>query len=191
LQHFGAPAGGFRVLFQGQLVNDKGLRHLVRAFRELAPSLQLFLLGGGPLQTPLQKLCQRLRIGNVFFGAWVPQADLLRYVAHANLGIIPYSGRTLLNNRYCTPNKLFEFIEAEIPICANDLPELRRIVTGNGIGAVSPMEDAAAMARAVEACRQQCVQGSFTPAALRQARHKFAWEKQAKTLLQLYEQLGV
>jgi glycosyltransferase involved in cell wall biosynthesis len=112
-------------------------------------------------------------------------------VAHVHLGIIPYSGRELLNNFYCTPNKLFEFIEAEIPICANNLPELRQIIMAHGIGGVYSMEGSEAIAKAIEDCRRRHTRGEFTPSALRAARDKFAWENQGKKLLQLYSSLGV
>ena len=191
LAHFGAEAAGFRVLFQGSLVREKNLDTLVKAFQRLQTSVQLFMLGGGPFEAHLKRLCSKLGIANVFFGSWVPQEELLGYVAHADLGIIPYSGNGILNNRYCTPNKLFEFIEAEIPICASDLPELRRIITGHGIGTVDAMENPEAMAMAIEACRVRCVRGEFTKAALHTARETFAWEGQGRKLLQLYEKLGV
>ena len=191
LAHFGASPGGFRVMFQGGFVQEKNLENLVQAFQKLDTAVQLFLLGAGPAEALLKTLCTRLGISNVFFGRWVPQEHLLRYIAHAHLGVIPYSGSTLLNNRYCTPNKLFEFIEAEIPICASDLPELRRIVAGHGIGAVYPMEDVTAIAHAIEACRVRCLRGDFALSTRHAARQKFSWERQEARLLELYERLGV
>ena len=57
----------------------------------------------------------------------VSQDELLSWTAGADIGIVPYPPIDL-NSRLCTPNKLFEFIVAEVPILANDLPELRRFV---------------------------------------------------------------
>ena len=48
----------------------------------------------------------------------VPQKELLDYTAGADFGIIPYPAIDL-NTKYCTPNKMFEFVSAEIPIIAN------------------------------------------------------------------------
>ncbi|MBM3222729.1 MAG: glycosyltransferase family 4 protein [Candidatus Tectomicrobia bacterium] len=191
LRHFTAPAGGFRVIFPGAFIWDKNLANLVRAFQYLPDTLQLFLLGTGPAATKLQTLARKLRLSNVFFGSWVPQEHLLQYLAHAHLGIIPYTGGTLLNNLYCTPNKLFEFIEVEIPVCASDLPELRRIVVGHGIGDVYPMEDPKAIAHALQTCHARCLRGEFTVEARRAARALFAWDKQGEKLLTLYQRIGV
>jgi len=191
LEHFEAQAGGFRVIYQGAFIREKNLENLLKAFRGLTASTQLFLLGTGPAEMQLKTLRKKCGLSHVFFGPWVPQEDLLHYLAHAHLGIIPYTGSTILNNLYCTPNKLFEFIEAEIPICASDLPELRRIVAGNGIGDVYPMENAEAIACAIETCRARALRGDFAASARRATRKMFAWEKQGTKLVALYEKLGV
>ena len=47
----------------------------------------------------------------------VPQAELLEWTAAADIGIIPYQPVDL-NTRFCSPNKLFEYIAAGIPSSA-------------------------------------------------------------------------
>ncbi len=191
LRHFGARAGRFRMIFQGNMVVEKNVEALLRAFQMLPETTQLFFLGGGPMQGQLQILRDRLRLNNVFFGTWVDQDQLLGYVKQAHMGVIPYVGDELLNNRYCTPNKLFEYIEAEIPICASDLPELRRIVKGYGLGGVYAMHDPESIAKAVAECRDRYVMGEFTRAAQRAARERFSWQRQGVKLLGFYDRFGV
>jgi glycosyltransferase involved in cell wall biosynthesis len=189
-RRFNAPPGGFRVLFQGGLHPLRNLPNLVRAFGQIDPSNRLFIIGTGPLEKQVREICRRQRILNVFFGGFIPQADLLRYTVHADLGMIPYEDAGLLNMRYCSPNKLFEFIEAKIPICASELPELSRIVREHGIGGVYPMNSAEEIAAAIRDCRKRVERGEFTAAAREQARQSYAWCTQAQRLIGLYEQLG-
>jgi len=191
LNHFGAQPNGFKVLFQGGLDALRNLENLVLAFDGLRDHAQLFLLGDGPLEGVLRQLCDRHRISNVFLGRSIPQQDLLNFTKHADLGVIPYIGGSNLNTLYCTPNKLFEYIEAELPICASDLPELRKIVTTSCIGGVFEMETPDQIASALLQCRQRQVAGEFTQAALRAAREHYSWTRQAQRLLALYEKLGV
>jgi glycosyltransferase involved in cell wall biosynthesis len=191
LRHFRARADGFRVIYQGNMVVEKNVEALLQAFRILPETTQLFLLGGGPMWSPLQMLRDRLGLKNVYFGVWVEQEQLLSYINHAHIGVIPYMGDALLNNRYCTPNKLFEFIEAEIPICASDLPELRRIVKGYGLGGVYAMHDPESIAKAIAECRDRYAMGEFTQAAQQAAREAFSWQRQGAKLLALYDRLGV
>ncbi len=190
-EHFGAPPEGFKVMLQGNLTADRNLENLVEAFAGMDRSTQLLLLGCGGRQGHLRKLCSRRGIGNVYFGPWIRQEELLGFVAHADMGIVPYAGDDALNTQYCTPNKLFEFIEAGIPVCASDLPELRKIVAGCGIGGVYAMDSPEAIGRAIDDCRRRCQRGEFSEQALRAAREKFAWTTQKEKLLAIYEKLSL
>jgi len=191
LDRFRASGGGFKVLFQGSLTCDRNLDNLVLAVKRLGEPFQLFFLGTGPDEGPLRKRCRREAVSNVFFAAPVPQDQLLRYVARADLGVIPYLGSETLNNRYCTPNKLFEYIEAGVPVCASDLPELRRIIRGSGIGDVYAMDTPAAIADALEDCRRRVAQGEFAPSRMAAARETYSWRTEGRRLLDLYRRLGV
>lgn len=191
LAYFGAPPEGFRVLFVGGFLPGRNLDRLVEAFGMLDGSTRLFMLGEGEAQKRIERICRKKRISNVHVGQWVPQHELLQYVSKADMGIIPYTGDLSLNNLFCTPNKLFEFIECGIPICASDLPELRKIVRGWGIGDVYAMTTPAEMAQAVSDCVSRCKQGEFGEARLRAAREEFGWPKQEQKLLRLYSELGV
>jgi glycosyltransferase involved in cell wall biosynthesis len=190
LDHFGAPPGGARVLFQGSLTEGRNLETMVRGVAELGPGVRLFMLGGGGEEDRLRRLCQHNGHTNVHFGPWVPQHQLLSLTRLADLGIIPYLGDRLLNNRLCTPNKLFEYIEAGVPICASDLPELRRIVRGDGIGDVYPMETPEQVKEAVADCLRRAGAGEFR-ARLPVAAETYSWRRQAQVLLSVYERLGV
>jgi glycosyltransferase involved in cell wall biosynthesis len=191
LNHFSARPEGFRVIFQGNLSWERNLRNLVLAFGMLDESINLFILGSGQEESVLKALCQSHKHRNVFFGPWVPQELLAGYLAHVHMGIIPYLGTNLLNNIYCTPNKLFEFMELGIPTCASDLPELRKIVKGFGIGCTYKMDAPIEIAQAVKDCMQKCNSGEFKESSFEGARAELGWPKQSETLLRLYDELGV
>ena len=191
LRHFHAQGREPRILFQGGLAAGRNLANLVRAFGRLEGRARLFLLGAGPKEAALRRICGRARIGAVHFGPWVEQSRLLSFVAAAHLGVIPYLGDRILNNRYCTPNKLFEFIEAGVPVCGSDLPELRRIIRGFGVGEVYPMRTPDQIAAALSDCLSRRESGKFTKEASGAARAELSWSKQAERFLRWYGQLGV
>jgi glycosyltransferase involved in cell wall biosynthesis len=190
LRHFEAPPGGRRVLFQGLFLEGRNLRNLVTGLAMLDSGVQLFMLGAGAEEEDLRRICCDHGIRNVFFGPLVRQDRLLALTRQADLGMIPYLGDKLLNIRLCAPNKLFEFIEARVPICSSDLPELRQIVRGHGIGDVYPMDSPEQIADAVRDCLRRRDAGEFEP-NLAQAADRFSWRHQADKLLSLYGQLGV
>ncbi|MBN1866079.1 glycosyltransferase [Candidatus Sumerlaeota bacterium] len=191
-KHFGSPSSaGRKIVFQGNLSADRNLRNLTLAFRHLEGRASLFFLGEGTEKERLRSLCRRKRISNVHFGAWTSHRRMMAFVAAADAGVIPYRESGMLNSLYCTPNKLFEFIEAGVAVCASDLPELRRIVREGEIGDVYPMGSEREIAAALDAFLARLDRGEFRPESFDRARERYSWKTQAANLIRWYERLGV
>lgn len=177
------------VLFQGGLTWSRNLRNLVLAFEGLRNTAHLAILGGGPAEVGLRRLARSLP--NVSFAPWVPPDALLEIVRGVELGVIPYRGDRCLNDRLCTPNKLFEFMEAGIPVCASDLPELRKIVRDCGIGDVFDMHSPTAIADAISETLFRAARKEFR--GLDDPGHTahLRWPAQERVLTELYTRLSV
>lgn len=178
------------VLFQGGLSEGRNLDLLVRMVPHLrATQVHVVFLGDGLLRERLAALARRLGVeARVHLLPAVLQAELLAYTVSADVGVIPYRP-TCLNNRYCTPNKLFEFIAAGLPVIASDLPELRRFVAGNGIGLVGDTGSPEGLAGLVdEFFLSAAGAGRFREAVVR-ARGHINWEREGEALVRLYRGL--
>lgn len=188
---FGIPADHQILLFQGWLGLERGLQPLVQALSQTPDFIHLVLMGyGEEVKTQLKGIAQENGISSrVHFKAAVPQAELLFWTASADAGIIPYPP-TDLNHTYCSPNKLFEFIQAGLPIIANDLPFLRQIVAGEEFGVVMSLTDANNFAQAIRVMfdREQGGPGRFKK-NLREKAAKYSWQVEAAKLLDLYAAL--
>lgn len=154
-QHFSLPPHARIVLFQGGLSFGRNLDSLVTALQYMDDeTIHMVILGDGVMRQSLEANVLRLGLSHrVHFHPAVTQKLLLDYTASADLGIIPYSD-TCLNNRYSTPNKLFEFIAAGLPMVATDLPEISRLIATYAMGIVgdtsTPQQLAALITRAME-----------------------------------------
>lgn len=179
------------VLFQGGLTWPRNLKNLVLAFESLKTTANLAILGGGPAEKGIRQLIAERRLSNVSIASWVPPDELLGIVRCVEMGIIPYRGDRCLNDRFCTPNKLFEFMEAGIPICASDLPELRRIVRDCALGDVYDMSTPKAIAHAVTDCLARAKVDEFVGIRDGTRTEHLRWPAQARTLRALYDRLGV
>lgn len=185
---FGLSADKKIVLMQGGLSAGRNLEVLVDAMRYVQnPSVVLVVLGDGLLLHRLQKLAQQeVLLGRVYFHAAVPQNALPELTAEADAGVIPYQA-TCLNNYYCTPNKLFEFIAAGLPILATDLPEIRRMVHEREIGLVGDTSTPQNMAALLDDFFSDEQRFAAWKARVLVARQDICWEQEEKKLVEIYE----
>ena len=178
------------LLLQGGLSAGRNLEVLVDAMKYVEnTSVVLVILGDGLLLNRLQAKVKSNELSErVYFHPAVPQKNLLAFTAAADAGIIPYQA-TCLNNYFCTPNKLFEFISAGIPILASDLPEIQKLVEAHQIGLVGDMSTAVSMAKLIDAFfgNEQCLAKWQNNLSI--TRNWVCWEEEEKKLVKIYEAL--
>lgn len=178
------------LLFQGGVTAGRNLDVLVGAMRHVTnKAIHLVFLGDGQLAGSLERKAKAAGLaGRVHFHAAVPQRELLRFSEAADGGIIPYQA-TCLNNFYCTPNKLFEFVAAGLPILASDLPEIRSMIEAHGIGLVSAMKTEEALASSIDAFLGDETQLALWRQSVLQARETLCWEKEGPKIVSIFEAL--
>ena len=137
----GLPSEQRILLFQGGFGAKRGLRMLVEASHDFAPDWTLVLMGWGIMEADLRALAQMKQrqgaVANTVFLPGVPHRELQEWSAGASLGAITYEN-TSLNHLYCTPNKLWEYPSAGVPILATDLEEMGKAVRTHTIGFLLP-----------------------------------------------------
>ncbi|MFC6447996.1 glycosyltransferase [Shinella zoogloeoides] len=179
------PADVPVLLYQGGLAPSRNLDMLVMALARLRrQTTALVFLGDGAAKPVLEATTRRLNLcSRVFFHPAVPQASLLSLTQGADFGIIPYQ-TNCLNNELCTPNKLFEFIMAGVPVIATDLREIRGIVTGYGMGVVGDTSTPEAFARLIDGALDSAAarKGEWA-AGLQRASRELCWEREGEKYL--------
>jgi glycosyltransferase involved in cell wall biosynthesis len=140
------------LLYQGGLHPGRGLEGLVEAVARLPRGRAvLVFLGAGSLRPALEERAAALSLGSdVRFLDAVPPGELVAWTRGATLGLHPIEDRGL-NHRYCLPNKLFEYIQAGVPVLVSDLPEMRRVVEEYRVGETCTPGDPAALAERIGA----------------------------------------
>jgi len=178
------------VLYQGGLLPNRNIEVMIRSMNFVSnPHITLVILGNGELRAKLNKIVKKERLERrVLLVPAVSQDELIRITAFARVGVIPYQA-TCLNTYYCTPNKLYEFIAAGIPLLVNDLPELRNIITKYEIGWVADLSTPERAAKAVNQIFSNDVELEVRRKNSIKAFETLCWEEEEKKLLALYEQL--
>ncbi len=178
------------VLYQGGFSHDRGIEQLFEAIRAIDDAV-LVLMGYGLQEDAYRELAASPElVGRVHLLPAVPPAELLSWVASADVVAMPIQPTTL-NHRLTTPNKLFEAMAAGVPVVASDLPGMAPIVRETGVGLVVDPTDPAAIA---SACREILDSSPEERAAWRQraleaAHATYNWERQAELLFAEYSRL--
>ena len=177
------------VLYQGGLTPYRGLDKLVECAARL-PACVVVFIGAGSALPGLQRVAAErgLRDRVLFLGP-VPMDELGAYTLAADVGVVPFQ-KTSLNNYYGSPNKLFEYIAAGVPVAVSDFPVMADIVNGCGVGATFDPENVDSMAAAIGSLLATKARTQELRHNVRRAAERYNWGAESKRLLAVYERLS-
>ncbi|MDR7152337.1 glycosyltransferase involved in cell wall biosynthesis [Hydrogenophaga palleronii] len=182
---FGIRQDQIIVLYQGGLSKGRGIEILLQAFSELLDDKVVFVvMGYGPLESLV--LEYQIKDARVFFHPAVSPRELLDYTSSADYGVLFYEDNCL-NHRYCSPNKMFEYLMAGIPVLSSNLVEMKRLIEQNNIGVVAESNDAEGFRRALASL--QAMDYESLVSRVKTVRRRYCWEEQEKVLVEVYHDL--
>ena len=180
-KRFNIPPSDFIALYQGAFTSNRGLENALEAAQLLAGvGVHLVLMGYGPLQ-PLVETAARIS-DNVHLHEAVPYDQVLAHTAAADVGLVSVKP-TCLSYLYCLPNKLFEYIQAGIPVLTNDLPDCASLVREFDLGEVVLDDTPEGWAAALRNMRSS---GKSHQEGLKAASLQLQWQKEARELLKAH-----
>jgi glycosyltransferase involved in cell wall biosynthesis len=177
------------VLYQGGVAGNRGIPVMIEAAMQL-PDVVVIILGTGPLMTTVSEWVKDNGWAErVFLPGRVPLGDLLEYTASADIGVSLIEN-ACLSYYYSLPNKLFEYLQAGIPVIASNFPEMRAIIRDYGVGiAVDPASPAdVAMAMRLLLDDQPLLRKRMAAGA-QLASKTYSWDVERRRLLALYAEL--
>jgi glycosyltransferase involved in cell wall biosynthesis len=188
----GVPDGSPVLLYHGALSPNRGIEQLMEAL--LKPGLELAhlaVLGYGEKRADYVKLASEGGwAGRVHVLDPVPPAELLPWVASADLGAMPIQASTL-NHFLSTPNKLFECLAAGTPVVTSNFPAMAAIVANEPAGALGETCDPADIGAIAQAVRvilelDDPARRALVERCLLAARSRWNWQREAARLVSLY-----
>lgn len=176
------------LLYQGGFLTDNGLSEQISAMATV-DSAALVLVGSGPVEEQLRRQVVDSELTDrVFFLPRVPFPVLHEYTCSADVGLclIKPSGNSFY---YSLPNKLFEYMQAGLPILASNSPEIRAVVEETGAGEVVDAGDVEAIGQHLRALiADPALRKRYSTASLKAA-PSYTWEEEAQQLVALYSSL--
>jgi len=123
------------MIYTGKITSGRGIEIGIHALTEVE-NLNLVLLGyGEPSYVDgITKLISELGLeSRVFFCDPVPYQEVSSFISGADFALV-YIEPICLSYEFALPNKLFESIQAGIPIMGSGLTEIKKLVEGLKVG---------------------------------------------------------
>jgi glycosyltransferase involved in cell wall biosynthesis len=172
-------SNSFIILYQGQLNEGRGLYMLLKAVSLLDDSFKLVIIGNGPIQFGLKSWVSEKFLSNRIIFVDTLSIDLLpAYTKGADLGVNLLESFNL-SKELASPNKLFEYIHAGIPVIASLSQENKRVFDKFDIGLMTKNNPEEIASKIHKISR---IDKSKYSIPLSQAKSHFKWENQVETL---------
>jgi glycosyltransferase involved in cell wall biosynthesis len=174
------------LILQGSGINiHRGAEEMVEAMQYIDNAI-LLIVGGGDVIDILKEKIKNKRLQNrVIIKGKQPYERLMQYTANADLGL-SLDKNTNINYRYSLPNKIFDYLQAGIPVLVSNLVEIRKIVERYDVGDFIPGHNPRDIAAKVnEILGNQTLMERWRKNCTFAAR-QLNWENESKILMEVY-----
>lgn len=177
------------IIYQGALNYGRGLEMLIKSMQFLNGH-QLWIVGTGDIEKKLKRLSSRLKLSDrIKFVGRMPLGELWNYTSKAGMGV-SLEEDLGLNYQYALPNKLFDYIQARIPVVVSDLPEMRSIVTQYRIGKVLSKNEPEVLAATIREVLESESTTEKYKINLELAARELCWEREEEKLIKLFKRVS-
>ena len=168
-------------LFQGVLNKGRALKELVESIEFINSDIKLIILGYGTLKNDLIEHAKQKNVINKIIFDVVSLSELPKYTKGADFGI-NLQAPVNLSKKLASANKLYEYIHANIPIIASDVPENRLTIEKYKVGVLvnNTAQDIAKSIDFMANANYTEYKENCKKAAL-----EYNWENQEKVLLDI------
>ncbi|HVA99308.1 MAG TPA: glycosyltransferase [Bacteroidia bacterium] len=175
------------IILQGAGINiDRGAEEMVEAMQYIDVAI-LVIIGCGDVIPILEKMIVELKLENkVFLMGKIPFEKLQYYTPLADLGLT-LDKDTNLNYRFSLPNKIFDYIQAGVPVLATELVEIKKIITEYQIGDCIQNHDPKHIAEKINAIFANELLLKQWKENTKIAAQTLCWENEEKVLKKTYQ----
>lgn len=146
----------------------------------------VFICANNINSKPIVEYVKYKNATNIFFHDIISPADIPEYLSSANIGLVPTWNKKDLSYWYALDNKLFEYINAHIPVLATQQPEYINIVDSYKCGVcVNPDNDHAYINGFNEIAKNL----KYFVGNTAKASNELTWEEESHKLIELYKNI--
>ncbi len=171
------------IIYQGAVNKGRGIE-LVLDSLHLLPEWVFLIIGSGDSIVAIQNeiATKNLHEQVLLLGKLSPE-ELRKVTPMATIGVSLEEDMGL-SYHYALPNKVFDYIQAKIPVLTSDLPEMKQIIHHYGVGEVLPQRTPKQFASTI----QQIANKDYRK-NLEKARAELIWENEEGMLQSIFNNL--
>lgn len=174
----------FRIFYAGSFAKDRDIASMISVIKNLE-FVNLELAGWGECEKELADLIKN--IPNISFLGMISYEQVIQKTLQSDLLFALYNP-IIRNNRYASPNKLFEAMMCRKPIIVNDGTTMADIVRKENCGIVIPYGDIRALKNAVITLKNnQSLCHTLGDNGRSAFEKEYSWEIMERNLISLYQ----
>jgi glycosyltransferase involved in cell wall biosynthesis len=177
----------YSVIYTGGIQLGRGLQVVFDAIPEIVkqiPDFKFVVVGDGYASAALKKLMQAKGVEkHVLWLGWVPHTSLHKYIGASKVGVIPHFTSEHVNTTI--PNKIFDYMQCELPVLASDARPMKRIIDEEKCGRTFPSGNAAELAKELLSMRGR--EREYGANGEHSVRTKYNWSVDAARLVALID----
>jgi glycosyltransferase involved in cell wall biosynthesis len=174
------------LLYQGALNMGRGLEMAIKAMKYTENTV-LVIIGHGDVEKELRELTRSLGLAErVTFTGRISPDKLFDYTVQADLGI-SLEEDLGLNYRFALPNKVFDYIQAGVPVLVSDLPEVKSLVLQYDVGTINNSKTPAELGALFNQILGDETKIQAWKLNLKKAAAELCWENEEQKLVNLYQ----
>lgn len=167
------------ILFLGNFFAWHDVTTLLHAFAvelRLHPAAKLILVGDGEYRSAMEKRATELGLSHaVVFTGMVPPPEAPRYVAAADIAVVPYP--PMQQKMWLSPLKLFEYMASGKAVVASAIGQINQVIRDRENGLLVPPGDSSALASALDTLlSDKNLRDALGEQARRDAESKYSWD---------------
>jgi glycosyltransferase involved in cell wall biosynthesis len=175
------------ILYQGSVNHGRGLPQLIEAMKNL--QYKLIICGIGDIYEDLKQLAIEYEVDHkVEFRGFVEPEDLPEITCKAQLGLTIFD-KEGLSHYHSLANRFFDYIHAGIPQIAMDYPEYRKFNAEFEVAQLVASTSPGDLEKGIRSILEDDLLRSRLRNNALEARKKYNWQQNEKTLLDIYASL--
>ncbi len=173
------------LIYQGAVNVGRGIELMIDSMQYIDDA-HLWIIGAGDILDDLkQKVEDKGLQERVLFKGRIPFDELWRYTIMAHVGF-SLEEDLGLNYRYALPNKLFDYVQARVPVIVSDLPEMKKVVQSYETGLVLEERSPQKLAGLIKEIRTNENLNSNFKQKIELASRELCWEREEEELILIY-----